>query len=140
MKRLINKINHPYWLWEENKFNMWGKVSDREVVLKKIIEFTGNHKLYGKYMLRVVQEWKYSCEHNLSDVSQNRQAWIGHAACALAFKCPEDIVRQAWHYLTDHQRELANKEADKAIQYWEDSFLEEKNMRFKSGVQKEFKF
>jgi hypothetical protein len=121
LKTLI-RIFHPYWKWEETKFNMWGDVKDREKYFKKAIEFTGNHKLYGKFMMKVVKEWKYSCEHNLSNISSNRQAYIGHAACALAFKCPEDIVRLAWHELTDNQRELANKQADKAIKFWEENY------------------
>ena len=133
MKRLI-RIYHPYFLWEESKHNMWGKVDNREEYLKKAISFTSRHKIYGRYMLRVVKQWKYSCEHNLSDTAQNRQAWIGHAACALAFNCPEDIVREAWHCLTDEQRKLANLEADKAIQLWENKHLggcdEQEQFRF----------
>ena len=126
MKRLIDRIYHPYWLWEERKFNMWGKPDkDRSFLLDKAVKFTGNNKLYGKYMRKVAKEWKYSCEHNLSNKEQNRKAWIGHAACALAFNCPEDIVRQAWSYLTDRQQNLANSQAEKAIKYWERRWLKE---------------
>lgn len=137
MSLSIKKIYHPYWLWEEVKHNMWGNVQNRSEMLEKAIEFTGNHVLYGKYMIKVVDKWKYSCEHNLTDISQNRRAWIGHAACALAFQCPEDIVRSAWHHLTDKQRELANKEADKAIKYFESKHLKVRGI---SNVQNEFKF
>jgi len=126
MKTLIKKIWHPYWVWEEAKYNMWGSVMLEDRFLEKAIKFTGNHKLYGKWMMKVVKTWKYSCEHNLSDKSQNRQAWIGHAAVAFAFKCPEDITRKAWWQLTDKQRELANKEADKAIKYWEENYAKNK--------------
>lgn len=126
MKRLIDRMYHPYWLWEEREANMWGKASkDRGHLLDKAIKFTGNHILYGRYMRKVVREWKYSCEHNLSNKEQNRKAWIGHAACALAFNCPEDIVRQAWGYLTEKQQTLANKKAEKAIKYWERRWLKE---------------
>jgi hypothetical protein len=118
-KRLIKQKWHPYWKWEEVSHNMWGSVDDREAYIQNAIAFTGNHKRYGKYMRRVVKEWKYSCEHNLSNITQNRRAWIGHAAAALALRCPEDIVREAWWHLTDQQRELANNEADKAIDIWE---------------------
>lgn len=124
MKHLIklgsdNRIWHPYWLLEENNFNMWGNVENNEKYLQKAIKFIRDHKLYGKYMLEVVKQWKYSCEHNLSCITQNRRAWIGHAACALAMKCPEHIVREAWGFLTEKQQILANKEADKAIRRWE---------------------
>lgn len=98
---------------------MWGKVKDRAAFLKQAIEFTGDHKKYGEAMIRVIHEWPISCEHNLSDTSQNRRAWIGHAACAIQIKCPEDIVREAWHHLSDAQRIDANKAADNAIKIWE---------------------
>jgi hypothetical protein len=70
-------------------------------------------------MKRVVNEWKYSCEHNLSDMTQNRKAWLGHAACALALLCPEDIVRSAWGFLTRTQQSKANWQAEKNINIWE---------------------
>ena len=114
-----NRVWHPYWKWEEKDFNMWGTVQDRTKYLERAIEFTGDAKRYGKYMMRVVKEWPYSCEHNLTDRSQNRRAWVGHAACALALQCPEDIVRQAWSHLTEQQQNEANAQADQAIGYWE---------------------
>ena len=116
---MINRIYHPYWDWEENLFNMWGSVDNREFYLKKAIEFTGDYKIYGESMMKVVSAWGKSCEHNLTNITQNRKAWLGHAACALAFKCPEDIVREAWGNLSTYQQTQANKMADKAIKFWE---------------------
>ncbi len=115
----LNKIWHPYWKWEETNFNMWGKVDDRADYLERAIKFTGDAEKYGSYMHRVINEWLYSCEHNLTDRSQNRKAWLGHAACALAFQCPEDIVRQAWSYLSEQQQIAANAQAEAAIKEWE---------------------
>lgn len=136
-KTSIKQIWHPYWKWEEIKYNMWGQVADHETYLQKAIEFTGDHKRYGRWMMRVVHEWYFSCEHNLSNVTQNRQAWIGHAAVAMALRCPEDIVREAWWHLTDLQRELANKQADKAINYWERHYEKEhRTKRTRGGTRK----
>lgn len=115
----IERIYHPYWLWEETDSNMWGSVKDRKKYLKLAIEFTGDAALYGRWMLKVADKWRYSCEHNLTDAKQNRQAWIGHAACAFAHGIPEDIVREAWSHLTQEQQDSANKKADEAILYWE---------------------
>jgi hypothetical protein len=81
--------------------------------------FTGNHRLYGRYMMRVVSEWPNSCLNALTDGNLNRKAWIGHAACAFALRCPEDITRQAWGLLSNEQRVLANRQAERAIQSWE---------------------
>jgi hypothetical protein len=113
------EIWHPYWLWEELQNNMWGTVQNRKDWLEKAIAFTGDHILYGSWMIKVADMWEYSCEHNLTKLDTNRKAWIGHAAVAMAIKCPEDIVREAWGYLTKEQQDLANNEAQKAIIYWE---------------------
>lgn len=115
----FTRIWHPCSKWEELDFNMWGEVDDRKSYLERAIEFTGDHEQYGKYMLRVIREWPISTENALTDYNINRKAWVGHAACALAFRCPEDIVRQAWGYLTYEQRLHANKAADQAISAWE---------------------
>jgi len=117
----MKRIYHPYTLWEEYGAGMWRSVSkeDEESYIQKAIEFTGNYELYGKWMLKVIETWKYSCEHNLTDTSINRQAWVGHAACCLAIGCPEHITRRAWHFLTQEQQDKANKKADEAILRWE---------------------
>lgn len=115
----LKRIWLPIDTWEEIGFNMWGEVANRRLFLQKAVIFTGNHRLYGRYMQRVTKEWPNSCINALTDYNLNRKAWIGHAACALAFRCPEDITRQAWGLLTNEQRILANRQADRAIQSWE---------------------
>ena len=96
-------------------------------LLEKAIEFTGNAELYGYYMMKALEEYPRACEHNLSDTSINRQAWIGHAACCIALNCPEHITRKAWHYLTQEQQDKANKKADEAIMKWENVYKEKEN-------------
>lgn len=115
----LKKVWLPIDQWEEVSHNMWGEVSDRKAYLRRAVIFTGNHRLYGRYMVRVTREWPNSCLNALTDYNLNRKAWIGHAACALAFRCPEDITRLAWGLLSDEQRLLANRQADRAIQSWE---------------------
>lgn len=110
---------HPFWMWEEVPLNMWGDARPRSEWLKRAIEFTGDHVLYGSWMMRVANECRYSCEHHLTKLGTNRKPWIGHAAVALAIQCPEDIVREAWGYLSQEQQDLANEQAQRAIEYWE---------------------
>jgi len=114
----FDRVYHPVSLWEEVASNMWGGVADRKLAVLRAIEFTGDHIKYGGHMMRVIMEWPISCENALTDCSLNRRAWIGHAAVALALQIPEDITRLAWGRLTDEQRLLANKEADRAIRCW----------------------
>ncbi len=118
MKRIYHSIDR----WEEIEFGMWSDIEDSKAMLGKAIEFTGNHNLYGKYMIRVINEWPISCENALTEMSGNRKAWVGHAACALAIGCPEDITRKAWGFLSSDQQEMANRQAASAIEVWERAY------------------
>ena len=79
-------------------------------------------------MVRVISEWPVSCENALTDPLINRKAWIGHAACALAMRCPEDIVRKAWGFLSNDEQFLANKQAEQAIRLWESNYLKSRGV------------
>ena len=127
------RIYHPIDKWEEVKAGMWSEVENRKEMLEKAIAFTGNHKMYGHYMIKVIVEWPYSCENALTDKLLNQKAWVGHAACAMAIGCPEDITRQAWGYLTDEQRFLANKEAEQAIRVWRHAYSKDKQIHRSMG-------
>ena len=96
---------------------MWGEVTHRKTWLEMAVAFTGNAELYGEWMRRVVDEWPFSCSHNLTKRGDKRP-WVGHAAVALAIRCPEDIVRQAWALLDGEQQRRANRKAEEAIEYW----------------------
>jgi len=124
----MEQIYHPYHKWEDWQNGMWRNVFgiERDNLLRKAIKFTGNAKLYGKYMLKVILLWPNSCEHNLTNPSINHQAFIGHCACCMAIGCPEDITRQAWHQLTQKQQDKANLEADKAIALWQQNYSRRK--------------
>ena len=124
----LRRVYRHYKEWEELRHNMWGDAENKKAALAEAAKFTGDHKLYGKYMMRVVREWPVSCENALTDYSRNRKAWVGHAAVALARGIPESIVREAWGNLTNEQRFLANQEAARAIFWWE------KNYRKDQGV------
>jgi hypothetical protein len=126
---MIQQIYFPYFLWEDWKYGMWRNIygKEREDLLMRAIEFTGDYKLYGSYMLKVLDKMPYGCLVNLTNPAINHQAWIGHAACCLAINCPEDITRLAWHQLTQKQQDDANLEADKAIAKF--------NRQLETGVQ-----
>jgi hypothetical protein len=118
---MLKQVFHPYWVWEDYINGMWRKES-KEFELQWLpiaITFTGDHNKYGAAMIRVINEWPISCEHNLTDKSQNRRAWIGHAAVCLELGIPEYITRMAWHHLTEKQQIKANRKADIAIEKWE---------------------
>jgi len=131
--RKFKRVYHPYELWEEIKFGMWDDVSEEKEWLEKAILFTGSHKLYGSFMMRVISEWPISCENALTDYNINRRAWVGHAACALGIGCPEHITRKAWRFLSYEQQYLANEEASRAIRAWENNYFKSQQLRESLG-------
>ena len=125
----MKQVYHHYREWEDWQNGMWRKEApDKEKeFLAMAIEFTGNYKLYGKWMLEVTEKWPVCCEHNLTNPSINQRAWIGHAAACLAINCPEYITRMAWGHLTEKQRIDANSMADYAIMMWKERYMGTKN-------------
>jgi hypothetical protein len=77
----VKRVYHRYEKWEDFRDGMWRVVtkSEESELLKVALEFTGNAERYGSYMLRVIQEWPISCEHNLTNGGMNQLAWVGHA-------------------------------------------------------------
>lgn len=116
----MKKIYHHYETWEDYQHGMYETVHGKERIglLTQAIRFTGDAKLYGEWMIKVVNEWPISCEHNLTDKNLNKQAWVGHAAACMALKIPEDVTRQAWGCISEERREQANHQADIAIKAW----------------------
>ena len=121
MKQLIKRIYHPYYLWEEVKTNMYGYVENRNKSEIDCIEFLNDTEAFGNAMLAVVNEWKFSCEHNLTNIDSNRRAWLGQAACAYAINIPEDVVRFAWFQISTDKQNAANQKAEEAIMKWEET-------------------
>jgi hypothetical protein len=124
----MDQVFHHYETWEEYKAGMWRNPTSTEVnkMLPEAIKFTGNHIVYGQAMMNVLEAWPISCEHNLSNATQNRRAWIGHAAACFKKSFPESVTRLAWGHLSSKQQELANEQADRAIDVWEEKILQRK--------------
>lgn len=125
MQKQVKQVWHDVRNWEEVAHNMWSEVVDKRASLEAAIAFTSDHKLYGSYMAKVCKEWPVSCENALTDPHLNQKAWLGHAAVALAHNIPEDITRQAWSYLSDEQKYLANQEAEREIAAWKMRYVED---------------
>jgi hypothetical protein len=66
---------------------------------------------------RVITEWKFSCEHYLSNENMNRIAWLGQAAMCIATRVPAGF-RSGFHRLTEQEKETANRSALVALNEW----------------------
>lgn len=117
----MNQIFHPYYLWEDYKHgfydNKGGKSKDE--LIDKVIELFSNSTKTKKYMQMVIDKWPYSCEHNLTNNSMNKIAWLGQAACCLYAKVPSTITMEAWSLVPLENRNAADKIAEEIITKWE---------------------
>lgn len=121
MKRKIKRIFHHHSKWEEADAGMWRRPtgSEREWHIQRCHEFMEDTARFRDAMLKAISDWPISCEVNLSNPHNNRQAWLGHAACCIAIECPEEPTRAAWWKLTQKQRDDADDAAAEVIDIWE---------------------
>jgi hypothetical protein len=111
---------YHFEVWEDYMNGMYETLTgkERNIMLNKAITLASDSKLFGEWMLKVVNDWPLCCAQNLTDQHTNQRAWIGQAAICMALKCPEDLTRIAWGCISKQQQEEANAQADIAIEEW----------------------
>lgn len=117
----MKQIWHNYELWEDFHNGMYcdkDLLGKDKLVIHSIILLSDVNEFY-KVMKLVVENWKYSCENNLTNKSKNRKAWLGAAACSYNHKCPEYLTRIAWALLDKDIQDKANNIAQKIIDEYE---------------------
>lgn len=77
-----------------------------------------SEKLTIEFMDKVITEWKHSCEHNLTNDSMNKIAYIGQAACCLYDNVPCIVTMNAWKTLPVEIRLRADEIAKKTLNKW----------------------
>lgn len=120
----MKRIYHPYWLWEDYQngfYNIEVTYSETEeyALATQARDLLADSERFYEVALKVITEWKYSSEVNLSNIARNREAWIGQAACCYALKIPDYITKYGWRMLTPDQQKQANLVADAVIEKWE---------------------
>ena len=79
--------------------------------------FLADIPLFESVLHRVITEWKYSCEHYLTNEKMNRIAWLGQASMCLHTGVPSRFCG-GYNLLTDEQKELADKTALEYLNKW----------------------
>tara|TARA_R100001480_G_scaffold23315_2_gene33589 strand:+ start:2979 stop:4109 length:1131 start_codon:yes stop_codon:yes gene_type:complete len=114
------RIFHTYDKWECHKAGFYkSKLNDlsHEECENKFIEIMTNEKLFDESLNRVINEWKYSCEHYLTNKAMNRIAWLGQAAVCILSGVPSKYST-AWSKLNKEQQNKANLIANKYLNIW----------------------
>lgn len=117
----LKQIFHPYYLWEDYKLGFYDNISgkNKQELINKVVELFSNQDLTEEFMQRVINEWIYSCEHNLTNYSMNRVAYLGQAACCIYAGVPSFITMNAWNLVDKKNRDIADFIANKKIKQWE---------------------
>ncbi len=125
----LKRVYHHVDLLEEGPAGLWRTCSGREAR-----EYIGAARAlmcapldFEEAMRRATRDWPFSCEHNLTDRSLNRLAWLGHAGTVLATGSPESLTRVAWRSLDQGQQDEANAAAQRVVDDWERSHMAGKN-------------
>ena len=114
------RIFHTYEKWECQKAGFYA--SKKEGMTKQecedaYAEFLRDSERFSAAADCVINEWKHSCEHYLTNKAMNRIAWIGQAAMCYATGVPS-VFCYGFNQLTDEEKEKANKIALDAINWW----------------------
>lgn len=115
------RIYHHYGDLEEYHNGMWRIVrgDDRKGFILAAADLMRDAPRFKACMMRSLEEWPNSCEHNLTAENVNRIAWLGHAGCCIGVNSPEEATRAGWHTLTKAEQDEANRVAAEVLEVWD---------------------
>jgi len=121
----LNKvIERVYYTWDEWECYPAGFFDEHppkgmtfDDCQNKYAEFLRNLSLFRKAGYKVLNKWKNSCEHNLTNGSMNRIAWMGQASMCIEYGISSKF-RGGYHLLTDAEKLAADSTSLKIINYW----------------------
>lgn len=113
----MSRIFRHFEDWEDAREGMWRTVPgcERERYRQLAAGLMRDPETFLRVSRMVLREWPVSAAVNLSAGNINQKAWLGHAACCMATRSPEDVTREAWHTLTEREQAKANEIVDVAI-------------------------
>jgi ParB-like chromosome segregation protein Spo0J len=114
------RIFHTYDKWECFKAGFYETTLDgktHEECEQDYVDVLTDLDLFESILKKVTTEWKYSCEHYLTNRYMNRIAWLGQASVCYHTGVPSRYS-PAWFRLTKEQQDNANNLAHKYLNIW----------------------
>lgn len=136
----MKRIYHTWDKWECFPAGFYedrpsGLDLSKDELEKKYADFLSNDEEFRAATMRVISEWKNSCEHYLSNENMNRIAWMGQASACISIGIPS-AFRGGFHLLTKEQQDRADAIALEAINEWlkgrEESQLDKESAQSKT--------
>ena len=113
----MERIYHPYDKWEDFKLGFYDSCSgeNKKSKIESVQMLFNSEKLTREYMNKVINEWKNSCEHNLSNPSMNKIAYIEQGACCIYDSVPCTVTMEAWNTLSKEVQKRSNLIAEEVL-------------------------
>lgn len=115
-----SRIFHTYDKWECHKAGFYKSQAEgmtKQEAEQAYADFLSNDERFIEGLNGVINNWKYSCEHYLTNSSMNRIAWLGQAAMCYSTGVPS-IFCSGFNLLTPEQQSHANELALEALNKW----------------------
>lgn len=114
------RIFHPYKVWECYRagFYATGVPGKTEAECEsEYRDFLADDSAFRDALAAITAEWKYSCEHYLTNSAMNRIAWLGQASACYATGMPS-MFRGGFTLLSPEQQATANATALEYLNRW----------------------
>jgi hypothetical protein len=116
----LSRIFHTYDKWECYKAGFYeSSLNDKshkecEALFKSVLS---DSNVFAEILEKLIVDWKYSCEHYLTNKAMNRIAWLGQAAVCYATGVPSRYS-SAWFDISEEKRNEANQTALIYLNKW----------------------
>lgn len=115
-----DRVFHTFDKWECYRAGLYATTKDgmtRDEAEAAYADFLRDPARFGEALDHVVSNWKYSCEHYLTNTALNRIAWLGQASAAYALGLPA-MFRGGYRMLTEEEQAKADELALIALNKW----------------------
>jgi ParB-like chromosome segregation protein Spo0J len=115
-----DRIFHTYDKWECQKAGFYLSKNENysnEEAESQFISLLSDVDRFEKALNRVITEWKFSCEHYLTNRAMNRIAWLGQASVCIETGVPSSYSG-AWFKIPKETQSEANLKALEFLNKW----------------------
>lgn len=115
------RVFHEWEDWECYPAGFYKDKPPKEMTVEQCeqgyMNFLADLDRFSAALNRVISEWKYSCEHYLTNERMNRIAWLGQASMCIETGVPARFCG-GYNLLSDAQKEAADRKALEYLNAW----------------------
>lgn len=115
-----NRVFHTFEKWECHKAGFYASTfpgKTKQQCEAEYAAFLSDDALFRTGLLKVITEWKHSCEHYLTNKAMNRIAWLGQASMCVVTGVPS-VFCSGFNLLSEQERDRANETALEFLNQW----------------------